>query len=90
MKNANTNHTSFKLNYGYHPQASCKKDVNPCSWWKSIDQLATKLRELMIFSRKIFQHRQKFQKWYHNKYIKLRSFAPDKKVWLNSKYIKTK
>ena len=30
------------------------------------------------------------QKQAHNKEIKPRSYAPGKKIWLNSKYIKTK
>ncbi len=33
---------------------------------------------------------QELQKRAHDKGIKSRSYAPSKKVWLNSKYIKTK
>ncbi len=44
----------------------------------------------MIVCRENPQHIQELQKQYHNKYAKPRSYAPDKKVWLNSKYIKTK
>ncbi len=29
--NASTGHMPFKLNYGYHPQASYEEDVNPHS-----------------------------------------------------------
>ena len=35
-------------------------------------------------------HAQKLQKQAHNKGIKPKSYAPSEKVWLNSKYIKTK
>ncbi len=35
-------------------------------------------------------HAQKLQKQYHNKATKPRSYIPGDKVWLNSKYIKTK
>ena len=35
-------------------------------------------------------HAQKLQKWAHNKGLKSRSYAPNNKVWLNNKYIKTK
>ncbi len=36
------------------------------------------------------QHAQKFQKQYHNKHAKPRSYTLGNKVWLNRKYIKTK
>ena len=35
-------------------------------------------------------HAQELQKQTHNKGVKPRSYAPGDKVWLNSKYIKTK
>ena len=35
-------------------------------------------------------HAQKLQKRVHDKGVKPQSYAPDEKVWLNSKYIKTK
>ena len=35
-------------------------------------------------------HAQEFQKQVNNKGVKARSYAPGDKVWLNSKYIKTK
>ena len=44
----------------------------------------------MSVCRENFQHALKLQKRYHNKHAKLRSYATGKKVWLNSKYIKTK
>ncbi len=44
----------------------------------------------MIVCRENLQHVQELQKRYHNKHAKPRSYAPGKKVWLNSKYIKTK
>ncbi len=44
----------------------------------------------MIVCRKNLQYKQKLQKQYHNKYIKPKSYTSGKKVWLNSKYIKTK
>ena len=52
VKNASTGHTSFKLNCGYHPQASYKKDVNPCSQSKLVDKLANELRELIAVCKK--------------------------------------
>ncbi len=50
-KNVNTSHTLFELNCGYYSRASYKKDVNPRSQSRSIDKLATKLRELMTVCR---------------------------------------
>ncbi len=89
-KNASTGHTLFELNYDFYSRASYKKDVDPRSQSKSVDKLATKFRELMAICRENFQHAQKLQKQYHNKYAKPKSYAPGEKVWLNSKYIKTK
>ena len=44
----------------------------------------------MATYRKNLQHAQELQKRAHDKGTKPRSYAPDEKVWLNSKYIKTK
>ncbi len=89
-KNTSIGHTSFELNCSFHPRASYKKDVDLRSQSKSADKLATKLKELVAVCRENLQHAQELQKQYHNKYAKLKSYAPDEKVWLNSKYIKTK
>ena len=43
-KNANTNHTPFKLNCGYHPCVSFEKDTNPCSWSKTANKWWTELQ----------------------------------------------
>ncbi len=50
-KNASTNHTPFKLNCDYHPQASYEEYIDPCSQSKSADEIATALRKLMIVCR---------------------------------------
>ena len=89
-KNASTGYTLFELNCSYHPHVSYKKDMDPCSRYKSADNLASKLRELMVVCRENFQHAQDLQKQANNKIIKPRSYAANDKVWLNSKYIKTK
>ncbi len=44
----------------------------------------------MTVCREKLQHVQELQKQYHNKHTKPRSYTLGKKVWLNSKYIKTK
>ena len=89
-KNANTSHIPFELNCEYHPQASYKEDVNPHFPSKPVGKLATELIELMIVCRKNLQHAQKLPKYYYDKHAKPRSYASGEKIWLNSKYIKTK
>ena len=89
-KNASTGHTAFELNCGYHPQMSYEEEVDPRSKSKSADKLSAELRELMFVCRENLHHAQELQKRAHDKGVKPRSYAPGDKVWLNSKYIKTK
>ena len=89
-KNASFGHTLFKLNCGYHFWMSYKEDVDPYSKSKSANKLSAELRELMIVCEKNFHHAQELQKRAYNKGVKPRSYALSDKVWLNSKYIKTK
>ena len=89
-KNASTGHTLFELNYGYHPQMSHEEEVDPRSQSKSTDELSEELRELIVICRENLHHAQKLQKRAHDKGVKPRSYAPGEKVWLNSKFIKTK
>ena len=44
----------------------------------------------MIFCRENLHHAQKLQKQAHDKRVKPQSYSSSEKVWLNSKYIKTK
>ena len=89
-RNASTGHTLFKLNYGYHLRISYKEDINPRFQSKLADELSIEFRELIIICRENLYHAQKLQKRAHDKGFKPRSYAPGKKIWLNSKYIKTK
>ena len=89
-KNASTGHTSFELNYGYHPCVSYKENIDSYSKSKLADKLLADLQELMTVCRKSLHHTQKLQKQAHNKGVEPKSYAPNNKVWLNSKYIKTK
>ena len=89
-KNAGTGHTFFELNYGYHLQMSYKEEVDSCSKSKSVNKLSAELRELIIICRENLHHTQELQKRANNNSVKLRSYAPSNKVWLDSKYIKTK
>ena len=67
-----------------------EEEVDSHSKFKSVDKLSAKLRELMIVCQENLHHTQELQKWAHDKGVKPRSYAPSDKVWLNSKYIKTK
>ena len=89
-KNASTSHTPFELNCSYYSRVSFEEDTDPRSQSKSVDKLLAKLRELMTVCRENLYHAQKLQKQAHNKCVKLKSYAPGAKVWLNSKYIKTR
>ena len=89
-KNASTGHTLFELNYGFHPQVSFENDVNPCSRSRSANELAKELRKLMEICQQNLLHAQELQKGAHDKGVEPQSYAPGEKVWLNSKYIRTK
>ena len=89
-KNVSTGHTPFELNCGYHPQMSYEEDVDSRSQSKSAVEPLAELRELIIVCRKNLYHAQELQKRAYNKGVKPQSYSPGEKVWLNSKYIKTK
>ena len=89
-KHTSMGYTSFKLNCEYHPCVSYKKDVNPRSRSKTVNELTKELRNLMAAYKNNLQHAQELQKRAYDKGTKSRSYTPSEKVWLNSKYIKTK
>ena len=89
-KNANTDHTSFELNYDYYSWMLYEEKVNPNSQSKSADKLSEKLKELIIVCCKNLYFIQKLQKLAYDKGIKPWNYALGKKIWLNNKYIKTK
>ena len=55
-----------------------------------VGELLSELRKLMSVCSENLLHTQELQKWVHNKGVKSRCYTPGDKVWLNSKYIKTK
>ena len=89
-KNASTGFTPFELNCGYHPSVSYEEDLNPRSKSRTAKKLSSELRELMTVCQQNFYHAQELQKQGHNKGVKPRSYALGDKVWLSSKYLKTK
>ena len=89
-KNTSTGHTPFELNYGFYPRVFFEDNVEPCSRSCSANELAKELRELINICQQNLFHAQELQKRAHDKNVKPRSYALGEKVWLNSKYIKTK
>ena len=89
-KNASTGHMLFKLNCGYHPIVSFKENVDLRLKSRSANKLVEELRELMEVCCQNLFHAQELQKKAHDKGVKSHNYALNKKVWLNSKYIKTK
>ena len=88
-KNASTGHTHFELNCGYYLWMFYEENINPRSKFKSADRLLAELQELMTVCQENIYYTQELQKQAQNKGVNPRSYAPNDKVWLNSKYIKT-
>ncbi len=89
-KNASIGHTPFKLNWGYHAKVSFEEDIDPCLRFRSANELAEELKELIEVCCQNFFHAQELQKKTHDEGVKSCSYALGEKVWLNRKYIKTK
>ena len=83
-------YNSFEPNCKYNPRVSYKENVDLHSRSKTAKKLTKELRNLMAACRENLQHAQELQKRAHDKGTKPRSYAPSEKIWLNSKYIKTK
>ena len=89
-KNANTGLTPFELNYGFYPQVFFEDDIDLCSRSCFANKLVKELKKLMDICQQNLLHTQKLQKRANDNGVKPQSYAPEEKVWLNSKYIKTK
>ena len=89
-KNASTGFTPFELNYGYHPRVFYEEDLDLRSKSRTAEELSSKLRELMTICQQNLNHAQELQKRGHDKGVKPQSYASGDKVWLSSKYLKTK
>ena len=83
-------HTPFKLNYSYYPCVSLKNKYDICTKSFFAKKLAIELKELMNVCYQNLLHAQNLYKQAHDKGVKPQSYAPDEKIWLNSKHIKTK
>ena len=89
-KNTSTSYMSFELNCDYQTRMLYEEKVDPRFQLKSADELLAKLKELMIIWCENTHNAQELQKRTNDKSVKLKSYVPDEKVWLNSKYIRTK
>ena len=90
ITNTSIDHIPFEFNCGYYPKILFKKNVGPCSKSYFTDKLAKELRELIEVCYQNLLYAQKLQKKTYNKKVKSRSYAPNEKIWLNSKYIRIK
>ena len=73
-----------------HLQVFYEEDIDFQSKSKSAEELFAELWELTLVCRDNLFDAQKLQKQAHNKGMKPKSYVLDNKIWLNSKYIKTK
>ena len=89
-KNANTGHTLFKLNFGDYPCVSFEDKCDTRSRSSLNKRLAIELGELMNIYCQNLLYAQDLQNQVYDKGVKPKSYTPGKKVWLNSKHIKTK
>ena len=89
-KNASTGHPLFKLNCGYYPCVFYEEDLDPCSKLKIAEEQSSELQKLMTVCQQNLYHAQELQKQAHNKGDKPQSCTSGNKVWLSSKYLKTK
>ncbi len=89
-KNTSTNHILSEFNYGFHPQVLFKKNLDSQSRSRLANKPADKLRELIEICCQNLLYTQDLQKRAYDKGVKSCSYTLSKKVWLNSKYIKTK
>ena len=90
FKNASIGNTPFELNYGYHLYVSFEDKFDVRFRSSLSKELAMELRELINICHQNLLHAQDLQKQANNKRLKLWNYTPNEKVWLNSRYIKTK
>ena len=90
VKNAKMGYKFFELNFGYYLYVLYKKNLHFYFKFKAADELIEKLKNLIAICRKNLYLAQKLQKQSHDIRTKPRCYGVSEKVWLNSKYIKTK
>lgn len=88
--NASTYPISFELNCSYYSYVFIGDEIIFCLKFDLANELAKELRDLILIYQQNLFYIQGLQKQVYHKEIKLKSYTSDKKVKLNSKYIKTK
>ena len=89
-KNTSIGYTPFKLNCRYYLWVSYEKNLDSYLQLKIAEEISSELRNLIAAYQQNLYHAQEIQKQAHNKRVKPQSYAPGEKIWLNSKYLKTK
>lgn len=89
-KNTYISYTPFELNCGHHPYVFFQDDANFYSKSCLADELVKELKDLMLICQQNRLNAQEIQKRSYDKGVKLQSYVSSEKIWLNSKYIRTK
>ncbi len=79
-KNASTGYNPFKLNGSYHSRVSFEKNVDPRLKFRSTNELAEELKELINVCYQNLFHTQELQKRAYNKRVKSCNYAPSEKI----------
>ena len=90
FKNARTGHILFELNCGYHPCIFFEDEYNARFRSSSAKELTMELKELINVYCQNLLHVQDLEKQVYDKGVKPWNYISSKKIWLNSKHIKTK
>ena len=89
-KNASISNISFELNCKYYFYMPYKKNIDSYSKSKLVNILLIKLQKLIKVFCKNLYYNKKLQKKDYDNGIQLKSYVFSNKIWLNSKYFKTK
>ena len=89
-KNTSTGYIPFKLNCGYYPRDFYEEDLDPRLNLKITEELSSELQNLIAVYQQNLHHAQELKKQAHNKKVKPWNYTLGDKVWLSSKYLKTK
>ena len=90
VKNASTGYTPFELNCSFHLQLFFEDTVDPCSRSCSVNKIAKGAKGTGRYLSIKPTPCPKTPKRAHDKGVKPWGYTTEEKVWLNSKYIKTK
>ena len=89
-KNASTGYMPFELNCGYYSCIFFEEDINLYPQLKSADKLLAELQDLMTICQENLTTLKSFRNKLTIKALSLKAMPFSNKIWLNSKYIKTK